>query len=279
MTFFMIFPYNFFWLDYYLYYDLIKDDRVSYYCVNKPIDNNVINILRRVHLSNRVNKVVDLPGKDYWNIKILNGIEKDTCVIITTGDLAVISEKLLKKIKKKAGKLVLIIVDSMHANSVHMKNVIPIILSFDWDLVLSYDIKDCLEYGFNYLGENYYSVVSDIVPSLKKSDIYYIGSNKANRDEYIIRLQEIMINNNIKCNFNLINTKSDMEEYNKLKNNGLTVSRVNVPYKRVLSEVMGSNCILEVLQKGQKTQSIRYFEAVCYNKKLLTNKFTIKNVF
>ncbi len=40
---------------------------------------------------------------------------------------------------------------------------------------------------------------------------------------------------------------------------------------------MGSNCILEVLQDGQTGSTLRYLEAVCYNKKLLTTNPRIKN--
>ena len=44
-----------------------------------------------------------------------------------------------------------------------------------------------------------------------------------------------------------------------------------ISYQEVLEKISESNCILEILQEKQKTQSIRYFEAVAYNKKLLTN--------
>lgn len=39
-----------------------------------------------------------------------------------------------------------------------------------------------------------------------------------------------------------------------------------------------TNCILEILQEGQYQQSIRYFEAIIYNKKLLTNNKNVKNL-
>lgn len=39
-----------------------------------------------------------------------------------------------------------------------------------------------------------------------------------------------------------------------------------------------SNCILEVLATGQSGATLRYYEAVCYNKKLLTNNKNIVNL-
>jgi hypothetical protein len=44
-----------------------------------------------------------------------------------------------------------------------------------------------------------------------------------------------------------------------------------VSYEKILSETISSNCILEILQNNQHGATLRYFEAVCYNKKLLTN--------
>lgn len=41
--------------------------------------------------------------------------------------------------------------------------------------------------------------------------------------------------------------------------------------------MLSCNCILEVLQQDQAGSSLRYFEAVCYNKKLLTTNKDIVN--
>ena len=41
---------------------------------------------------------------------------------------------------------------------------------------------------------------------------------------------------------------------------------------------MHANCIIELLQENQKAQSLRYFEAVVFNKKLLTSNENIKKL-
>ena len=53
------------------------------------------------------------------------------------------------------------------------------------------------------------------------------------------------------------------------------MSYQDLPYEKVISDVKSSNCILEIVQSGQSAQTARYFEAICYNKKLLTNNFSI----
>ena len=84
--------------------------------------------------------------------------------------------------------------------------------------------------------------------------------------------------NNIKCNFNLIDSLINKGKYKDKKVKGLSVSYSDIPYERIISEVKSSNCIFEIVQDGQSAQTIRYFEAVCYNKKLLTNNYNICNL-
>lgn len=50
-----------------------------------------------------------------------------------------------------------------------------------------------------------------------------------------------------------------------------------IPYEKVLADVLNSDVILEVVQEGQRGPSLRYYEAVCYNKRLLTNNPDIKS--
>ena len=52
---------------------------------------------------------------------------------------------------------------------------------------------------------------------------------------------------------------------------GLIYLHKRISYPQVVSRVKATNCILEILQNNQQAQSLRYFEAIVYNKKLLTN--------
>ena len=49
------------------------------------------------------------------------------------------------------------------------------------------------------------------------------------------------------------------------------------PYKEVLESTLKANCILEIVRPGQVGFTLRTFEAVVYNKKLLTNNENIKD--
>lgn len=273
MKFLLVFPFG--WFDSYMYRDLILDDRVSVFYLDKPMENTWLHLLRRVHHSCKINQAINLPGKGLWNKRLLDIIDADTCVMFNTGALSLIDNNLLTKIKNKAAKLVLLIVDSIHANSQHLKVAKPMLFSSLWDLILSYDKNDCAEFGFGFLGQSYYSVLGDVKKSLKTSDIYYVGREKLNRNENILALQKFLVKNNIKCNFNLVDSPRNKNKYNNLSIEGLTVSFANLPYEQIVSDIKSANCILEVVQEGQNVQTARYFEAVCYNKKLLTNNHII----
>ena len=51
-----------------------------------------------------------------------------------------------------------------------------------------------------------------------------------------------------------------------------------IPYSEVVEKNKASNCILEIISSGQSGASLRYYEAVCYNKKLLTNNKNVVNL-
>ena len=51
-----------------------------------------------------------------------------------------------------------------------------------------------------------------------------------------------------------------------------------IKYDVVLEETMKSNCILEMQLDVQSAATQRYYEAVCYNKKLLTNNKNVVNL-
>lgn len=278
MKYIFVYPYG--WFDSYMYRDLFVTGEVVPYMLKEPFHFTLLNFIRKVHCSRKVNNLVPLPLKDIWNYSLLQMLENNTCIIFDTGALSMISASFLYKIKKyrKNIKMVLFIADSLHGSSEHIPRAIPNILNFPWDVRLSYDINDCAEYGFDYLGPNIYSALRDVEPCAAKSDIYYIGRNKANRNALILEIYNKCVQNGMRTNFELIDNKKNIKNSHVENMKGLHFSFVDIPYEKVVSHVLSANCILEVVAQGQKAQTARYYEAVCYNKKLLTNNPNIKDL-
>lgn len=250
---------------------------ITYRSVFKSYKSNIINFIVRVIFANKLNFF-------FWPIKrFLYTFDKFKFVrnsqvyfIIPTVSAIKINIDYLKSIKQKKNlKFILLILDSLNAHSVHLKYLDKKIYSDVWDLILSFDKFDCTKNGFQYLGYFYYSSFNEIIPSKIKSDIYYIGAFKpgAKRELIISDIYDQCIKNNLIANITVVSNKRE-----KNCNTNLKISKSTKKYLDVIAEIKSTNCILEVLQEGQKVQSIRYFEAVVYNKKLLSNNPNLKKL-
>lgn len=278
MKYIFVLPYR--WFDDYMYKDIIDEGLVQVYYVNYPLQNPVKNFVRRIHRSYKVNRILNLPGKSIWLHDLYRMIDINTCLIFNTGALSMLDIDDLKYLKGNRcyPKMVLAIADSVDVPSGHMPIARPKVLGFSWDLILSYDPNDCRKYGFKPRGIDFYSKMTDIQPGSAKSDLYFIGRNKSGRNQYTLEIYHAMAAHHIVCNFVLRDEKKNKNKNDKASYPGINYEYHDIPYEDVISNVLSANCILEVLQKGQHAQTARYYEAVCYNKKLLTNNPNVKKL-
>lgn len=275
MKYIMVWPFG--WFDQYMYRDVIENHMVEPFCLNQPRHSKILNFLRRIHHSYKLNQFIELPFKEIWDYELFNRIDDDTCVMFDTGALSMLPIDFFTKIRNTNNhvKMVVIAMDSVHGSSEHIRKALSNLLGFHWDAVLSYDKNDCQEYGFQFLGQGVYSKLKNISPDKQKSDIYYVGRDKAGRNQQIIGLYKKFKDAGIITNFHLVSPKG---KNHTISNDGIIFSRNDVPYEDVIGEVLSTNCILEFVSKGQFAQTARYYEAICYNKKLLTNNFSVKEL-
>ncbi len=276
MKYIMIWPYG--WFDHYMYQDMVDAKRMVPYPLKKPCASPVLNFIRRVHQSYKINQIIHLPCQEIWYSSLFKMLDKDTCVLFDTASQSMLSMEFLNKVRATGVRMVLVAADSLHGSSGHMAKAIPNILGFSWDAVLSYDINDCKEYGFQYMPETIYSMLKQVKPASAGSDMYFIGMNKAGRNAMIEEIHRKCMAAGVQTDFYCIDyTGSPSKPY--MKNPpGLYYQKQGVSYEDVVSHVLATNCILEVVGKGQKVQTARYYEAVCYNKKLLTNNPSVKEL-
>ena len=263
-----------------MYKDLWKREDVFLYIVNKTLAKPV-SFLRKIHTDPRCNQIVNLPCRDIWERDLLNYAGEDVCYLFSSEAIVYLSEDLLLRIKNHSQrlKMVLLLVDSLHANSIHLQWARPMITKFPWDLVITYDKDDAEEFDFSYMGCNIYSFDMDCKPSNNQSDIYFVGTEKAGRNRYVSELYNYFSVNNVNCNFHLMDRKYYAYKYIGKSKSGLEYHLFSrIKYEEILADVLASNCVLEIVQKGQKAQTARYYEAVCANKKLLTNNHYIKEL-
>ena len=257
---------------YYLFKDLCELPGINKYVISSP-SNKVFSIAYKLHTNKQIGKHVWLPWRDVWFSyrEIERLLPEHGYLLVNSMALSMPTLSFWKKLKcdHPTVRFVLLLVDSMHGKSKHIDEVRYAILNFSWDIVLSYDQNDCLEYGFRYIGFSYYSNYTDIIPSNTTSDLYYIATLKG-RENLLREIDKACKENGVDNLFKIHTIWRDVDYGEKI--------RKFLPYTSLLSDVMSTNCILEVVSDGQCTQSLRYLEALCYNKKLLSNNPCLKTL-
>ena len=254
---------------YYLFKDLCKIADIKKYIIRIP--NNVfLKNLYKLHTNKRLAKYLYFPCRDIWfdYDKVASSVSNNGIVIINSSAMTMPSIKFWQKLRKEKNlHFFLILVDSMHGHSSHMLEMKKRMDAFPFEMIMSYDKADCDEYNFVYIGLNYYSKYTDIVPAKQRSDLYYISSVKKGRKKLLQKIYRMALEKDINVIFKIYSLW-------RFINYGKSIREV-LPYEKVLSDVLSTNCILEILQEGQTAQSLRYLEAITYNKKLLTNNLNV----
>lgn len=182
---------------------------------------------------------------------------------------------VLQGYKKKYNNIqyVLLYVDivnhpvSEYANYLRTKGV--------FDYVYSVDQRDAAEYGFEYSltpysrDERFNNIECD-------KNIYFCGVTKG-RQEQIALVIEQCHRHDLRISMDIIYAENEVSsalEYNdcdiRVRSGGDFLK-----YPEVLSNTLSAECILEIVQKNQVALTLRAYEAVCYNRKLLTNNRAI----
>lgn len=244
----------------------MNNGKLLYSPVN--IKNPVLKILHHIHFSYSINMRVSLPYKQIWNKYYSiesylkeNGMSQ--CIIFCDNSICRMDRKYLEKIKKKH-KLYFVLVN---VNVYSLKDRILNKYMDLCDQVYTFDSHDAKKYHFYYHPYNY-SAVADQSESYEQ-DVFFVGNAKNRLDE-IEMIQKILSNNKLSTKF-YVNSVSRKDQHNLdiIYNQWLS-------YSDVINNILKSKCILEIVDKGQKGYTIRTFEAICYNKHLITNNTNIR---
>jgi len=138
-------------------------------------------------------------------------------------------------------------------------------------LIYSFDKGDANNYNLVYYPYNYSKFLISKDYEQPNYDVIFIGNAK-NRLSVIHKLFDVIESNEYESVFYISNVKGKEKKkkttihYNKW-----------ISYRRVLDYVQQSFCILEIVDENQIGYTLRTFEAICYNKHLLTNNKSIIN--
>lgn len=127
-----------------------------------------------------------------------------------------------------------------------------------FDEIWTYSRFDAKKYKLKYNSQFYYKL-----PSLNndkhKFDLVFIGKDK-DRGEILSRIKKIAETANLKCFFNIVNSKEDRIDY--------------IDY---LNYIASSKCIVDIVPSQLCGLTLRPLEALFYKKKLITDYKDIVN--
>ena len=260
-------------LYHYAYSDVIGLENVRY--LDKPFGEcgKIVSFIHRLHKSRVVNKILNLPFKNIWNkFYFINDFSnnKPICFLFGTDQSYYIQEyKLFEYLKKRYpnSKFVWFLSDILSSRE-ERYDVARLRNSFD--LIISFDHKDCEKYGFIY-HPLVFSSYKGVINNMPETDIYFLGQAK-DRLSQILSVYEKLKEANLKCDFYI----TGVEEKDQAYSNEIVYNQ-RLNYSQNLQHVLHTKCLLEVMQKNGYGYTQRVVEILGLNKKLLTNNPSIKS--
>lgn len=138
-----------------------------------------------------------------------------------------------------------------------------------FDLISGYAIEDVEKYGITYINAPCVSF-RELMHSDNNtlSDIHIRAQG---REKIITEVYDYLSSLGVKCDFHI--QVKNQEDF--ISKEGLEYTQTRIPYDEMLKEELRSNVLLEVVVPNYGSgATLRYKEAVMYNKKLLTNNPT-----
>ena len=232
--------------------------------------NKFLRFLHHAHFSFAINQRIRLPFQSAWrSFYSLEQIEFDAaksyCVIFTDISAARTDRGYLKKLHGKENvTAVLVMVNTMARRG-------PLIESRQafFDCIFSFDKKDCEAFGFLYHPTNY-SMVDIEHQTQAKTDAFYVGVSKG-RGSTIAQVFTRLSSMGATADFYVSHI-----EAGEGKAKGIHYNEW-LSYRQVLEHIQACNCVVEIMDGAQEGVTLRTMEAICYNKKLLTNNPAMKD--
>ena len=138
-------------------------------------------------------------------------------------------------------------------------------------LCFSFDKGDAEKYGYQHTMCIYSKY--DVAAAETESDIYFIGY-VMDKLPMLHQIGKKFSGNAVESSINILGVNLNLRE----EIEGIHYLSQYKLYDDVVVETNASNCILEVVQQGQTGATLRYYEAICYNKKLLTTNVHVKEL-
>lgn len=195
----------------------------------------------------------------------LKNIKVGSIVVFSNISVRFLPVSFLKNLKNQGIKLVAYFIDSI--SNINAKEAFRYVKLGIFDAVFTFDKEDAKRYGFTHFYTMYSRHYNFPEADSIDYDAVYIGSDKG-RYNMLTELKAKCQHANLYIDMLNISEK-------QLKDSGFQ-SNKSIRYVDSLKIVQKSNCIIDlVLDPEQSGLSLRAYEAIAFNKKLITNNRSI----
>lgn len=240
--------------------------------VSSRIPTGLTAKLYRLLLRRRLRKLLPPQVRLFWEVKYkdvapLISRDQENYIIFCPATRATdrISPMLLRDLRKNHPecKLVFYLIDGVERVAQVDGLSVPQLFEFfkNFDAVITYDRSDARKYNLPFVEIPIW--VSHSRPSGEiREELYFCGRDKK-RIDFLLAIYDRLAAAGLRCRY-------------RIESEGKTYDRPGIEfadwatYESVADEVLDANCILEILALNNHGSTLRYKEAVIYNKKLLT---------
>ena len=244
-----------------------KDYIFVFSSISEHFKFKITKFLIRVHFSLKINRIFNIPFKILWIKHILNSFLKNNDRIIFLfyeSNRLSLDYKLLSELKRFYTNSSIVF---RMSNSISNNRIPPIYKHIkDYDLVITFDPLDAIKFNIQYIQYEYEPLFEKSDNQKLYYDLLFIGNNKG-RIDILHTIYLEFKKCGLKCLFIVNNVDKDKQVINEPN----FIYNEPISYKQVLEKVQESKILLEVLQGYQNGQTLRYREAIYFNKYLLSN--------
>lgn len=243
---------------------------VHYLYVENP--TGPARLLHRIVSSKKLNRIVKMPLRTHWEIQFkdvepLLSSTEDNYIIFTPGTQIFerTSLSLLKKLRKarQVCRSVYYFVDgverTLQMSGVSEAYLLDFLKNFDY--TCTYSRQDAEKYGFDFIEIPVWHSPNS---ASKASNLLYFSGADKKRVNLLVDIKKRLDPLGIAYNFHIVPSLSSDRSRTDIQYSA------SKPYEEIVNDVLETNCVLEILAVFNTSATLRYKEAVIYNKKLLT---------
>lgn len=256
-----------------LFYEIRNDDNIFLISKNNCFKNRLIQKLFRVHLSHRINNRLNTPFKSIW-YKYLDPLRGKDCGgrVLYLFFPSWYYPEFFKYLRKKhsKSKLALFFGDTVASKKKNIKSLSIHKAKKIVDGIYSYNPNDVSYYGISHQQMCYSRYPQFIYEDGKLDyDIVFFGASRG-RYEKICTIYRILKKQGLRVFFYIVDHQKD-----EINNDDFVITNKIKPLKTYLSYVRRSKCILEILDTETSGYTLRFWDAIMYDKYLITNNANV----